>query len=492
MMKATGYWRAIGLVWIAASAAATLLQPAIAQSASGGGPIILPGAITGSISQPAPVSRLPVAGERVTAQSSFPSFPSIFAPRTQPAQVAPGGQGAPQEWSGEDGASGHPLMTAQAIRDAAANFDNCVASLWPEAARRGISQASFQRFTEGLTPDLRIMDLMDSQPEFTKAIWDYLDVLVNDARMQRGREILAQYKTVFDSVEKAYGVDRYVIASIWGVESNYSTQGGDRSVLRSTATLSCIGRRQDYFRNEFLSALEILHHGDLRPEQMKGSWAGAFGPTQFMPTAFKRYAVDFDQDGRRDVVDDVTDLIASTANNLKKDGWQAGQSWGYEVEVPRGFNYMLADRAKQMTIAQWENLGIRRAGGKLFPRSTDKAFLLMPAGSEGPGFLMLQNFRVILHYNPAEAYALAIGYFADRLRGGAPFVQPWPRQERVLSRAERLELQQLLVQRGFYRGEPDGQLGGETRKALREFQASIGAAADGFASADVLDRLRGR
>jgi membrane-bound lytic murein transglycosylase B len=404
----------------------------------------------------------------------------------------PATPGSPKEWSGEDGASGHPLMTAQAIREAAANFDRCVAGLWPEAARRGISQANFQRFTDGLTPDLRIMDFMDSQPEFTKAIWDYLDVLVNDTRMQRGREVLAQYKTVFDAVEKAYGVDRYVIASIWGVESNYSTQGGDRDVVRSTATLSCVGRRQEYFRNEFLSALEILDHGDLRPEQMKGSWAGAFGPTQFMPTAFKRYAVDFDQDGRRNVVDDVTDLIASTANNLKKDGWQTGQSWGYEVVVPRGFNYLLADRSKQMTLAQWQQLGITRPGGKPFPASTDKAYLSMPAGSGGPGFLMMQNFRTILRYNPAEAYALAIGHFADRLRGGAPFVQPWPRQERVLSRTERLELQQLLVQRGFYRGEPDGQLGGESRQALRAFQASVGAPADGFASSEVLERLRGR
>jgi peptidoglycan lytic transglycosylase B len=470
----------------------TLSGVAMAQGSGGGGPVMLDSAYTGSIAQPTPANRPAGNVQRTTAQSSFPSFPSfpsIFAPQTQQAPSAPG---APKDWSGEDGASGHPLMTAQAIREAAANFDSCVAGLWPEAARRGISQESFQRFTEGLTPDLRIMDLMDSQPEFTKAIWDYLDVLVNDTRMQRGREVLATYKTTFDAVEKTYGVDRYVIASIWGVESNYSTQGGDRSVLRSTATLSCIGRRQAYFRNEFLSALEILHHGDLRPEQMKGSWAGAFGPTQFMPTAFKRYAVDFDQDGRRDVVDDVADLIASTANNLKKDGWQTGQTWGYEVEVPQGFNYMLADRAKQMTLVQWEHLGIKRAGGKPFPSGSEKAFLLAPAGSAGPGFLMLQNFRTILRYNPAEAYALAIGHFADRLRGGAPFVQAWPRQERVLSRAERLELQQLLVQRGFYRGEPDGQLGGETRKALRSFQASIGTAADGFASAEVLDRLRGQ
>ena len=310
-------------------------------------------------------------------------------------------------------------MTAQAIRDAAANFDRCLANYWPEASKRGITAENYQRFTQGLTPDLRIMDLLDAQPEFTKAVWDYIDLLVTDERMQRGRELLTQYKPIFDAVEKSYGVDRYIIASIWGVESNYSTMSGDRSVVRSTATLACVGRRQGYFKDEFLSALEILNHGDLKPEQLVGSWAGAFGPTQFMPTAFKRYAVDFDGDGKRDVVDDVGDLIASTANNLKKDGWVPGAGWGYEVEVPQNFNYMYADRGKVLTVAQWQQLGIRRPGGGAFPRSGDQAYLLAPAGAQGPGFLMLQNFRVILRYNPAEAYALAIGHFADRLRGGA-------------------------------------------------------------------------
>jgi len=432
------------------------------------------------------------------AQSSGGGLPNLFGnmfsgsnPAPQ-AQAAPAASSTPLPWTGEDGASGHPLMTASAIREAAANFDHCVASMWPDAARRGVSQESFQKFTAGLAPDLRIMDLMDSQPEFTKAIWEYLDILVNDNRMAKGREILAKYKPQFDAVEKAYGVDRYIVASIWGIESNYSTQMGDRSVLNSTATLACIGRRQKYFKDEFLVALEILHRGDLRPEQLRGSWAGAFGPTQFMPTAFKRYAVDADGDGRRDVVDNPYDLIASTANNLKKDGWQTGASWGYEIVIPKGFNFMLADRAKAMTLAQWDQVGVKRADGKPFPNPTDRAYLLAPAGAEAPGFLMLQNFRVIMKYNPAEAYALAIGHFADRLRGGAPFVQPWPRQERVLSRSERLELQQLLAQRGFYRGTPDGQFGGHTREALRSFQASIGAPADGFASSDALERLRGR
>jgi len=437
------------------------------------------------------------AGE-ARAQSSGDGISNLFGNMfsgqksgTQ-AQPAPAGSSSPLPWTGEDGASGHPLMTASAIREAAANFNNCVAGMWPDAARRGVSQESFQKFTAELQPDLRIMDLMDSQPEFTKAIWDYLDILVNDNRLAKGREILAQYKPQFDAVEKAYGVDRYIVASIWGIESNYSTQMGDRSVLNSTATLACIGRRQKYFKDEFLVALEILHRGDLRPEQLRGSWAGAFGPTQFMPTAFKRYAVDADGDGRRDVVDNPYDLIASTANNLKKDGWQTGATWGYEVVIPKGFNFMLADRAKAMALAQWEHLGVKRAGDKPYPNPAEKAYLLAPAGADAPGFLMLQNFRVIMKYNPAEAYALAIGHFADRLRGAPPFVQPWPRQERVLSRAERLELQQLLAQRGFYRGTPDGQFGGHTREALRGFQASIGAPADGFASSDVLERLRGR
>jgi lytic murein transglycosylase len=417
------------------------------------------------------------------------SGPKSDAP---PAQAAVPGATGSIPWSGEDGASGNPLMTANAIREAAANFNNCVAGMWPDAARRGVTRENFERFTAGLTPDLRIMDLMDAQPEFTKSVWDYLDILVSDARLAKGKEILATYKRQFDSMERAYGVDRHIIAAIWGIESNFSTQIGDRSVLQSTATLSCIGRRQAYFKDEFLAALEILNHGDLTPEQMHGSWAGAFGATQFMPTVYKRYAVDADGDGRRDVVDDPADLIASTANNLKKDGWQTGQTWGYEVSVPKDFNYMLADRTKTMTMAQWDRLGVKRANNQPYPHPAEKAYLLAPAGSEGPSFLMLQNFRVIMKYNPAEAYALATGYFADRLRGGQPFVQPWPRQERELSKAERLELQQLLAQRGFYKGTPDGQFGGETRQALRSFQASIGAPADGFATENMLEQLRAR
>jgi membrane-bound lytic murein transglycosylase B len=472
-------WRAIVGVFSPAGPAPSPSGPAVAG----------PGqteALAG-LSQAGQPASVPIHTGTIPAPPAAPTPGQIGPISPGPAQAAPS---APKPWSGMSGASGHPLMTADAIRTAAANFRNCLEGLWPLAQRRGVSRQTFNAALADISPDLRIMDLMDAQPEFTKSFWDYLDILITDARIQRGREILAQNRATFEAVEKAYGVDRYVVASIWGVESNYSTAGGDRPVIQSTATLACVGRRQDYFREEFLSTLEILQHGDVKPDRLRGSWAGAFGPTQFMPTAFKRYAVDFDRDGRRDVVDSVPDLVASTANNLKKDGWVAGQTWGYEVVVPQGFNFMLADRSKQLTITEWEQLGIRRAGTKPFPRTSDRAYLLVPAGAQGPGFLMLQNFRVIMKYNPAEAYALAIGHLADRLRGGEAFVQAWPRNERVLSVEERQELQQRLAQRGYDVGEPDGRLGAKTRAALRDFQASVGHVPDGFASASVLARLR--
>jgi membrane-bound lytic murein transglycosylase B len=405
---------------------------------------------------------------------------------------APSASAPTPAWSGQPGSSGHPLMTREAILEAAANFKTCLAQMWPEAARRGISRETFLSATTPLEPDLRIMDLLDAQPEFTKSFWDYLDLLVTETRLKAGREVLAKYASTFDAVEQAYGVDRHVVAAIWGIESNYGAAIGERQVLRSTATLACVGRRQSYFREEFLAALEIVNGGDIKQERLIGSWAGAFGPTQFMPTAFKRYAVDFDGDGRRDVVDSVPDMIASTANNLHRDGWIAGQTWGYEVTVPQGFSFLLADRSRQHSLAEWERLGVHRVANQPFPRPSERAYLLVPAGAHGPAFLMLNNFRVIMHYNPAEAYALAIGHFADRLRGEGPMVQPWPRQERVLSLDERYEMQQLLAARGFDVGEPDGRFGAKTRAAVRDFQSKAGLIPDGYASAQVLERLRGR
>lgn len=423
----------------------------------------------------------------LSACAEMPLSENKFAAVTTTGAIKPSGG---REWSGESGASGTPEMTSDAIRTAAANFQSCIARMEPLAAQHGIPRENFVRFTSGLTPDLRLMDLMDAQPEFTKAFWDYLDGLVSDARIARGRQMLAQYQKEFDAVERSYNVDRYVLAAIWGVETNFGTAGGDRPVLRSTATLACVGRRQAYFRGEFIAALEIVSRGDINPDHFKGSWAGAFGPTQFMPTAFKRFAVDFDGDGRRDIIDSIPDVMASMANKLKADGWVPGAPWGYEVVVPRGFDYMRAGRTHQLSVQQWAQLGIRRADGKPLVQSNDHAYLMVPAGAQGPAFLMFQNFRAIMRYNPSEAYALAIGHLADRMRGGGPFVQPWPRTERVLSRAERLELQQRLASRGHDIGEADGHLGPASRTAIMKFQVAAGLPPDGFATASLLDRLR--
>jgi lytic murein transglycosylase len=332
--------------------------------------------------------------------------------------------------------------------------------------------------------------LLDTQAEFTKPVWEYLDIFINEKRIVGGREVVQRHSAVFDAVERTYGVDRYVLTALWGVESLYGTLIGERSVVRSTATLACVGRRQNYFRDEFIAVLEIIERGDVPADHLKGSWAGAFGPTQFMPTTFKRYAVDFDGDGKRNVVTSIPDVIASTANNLKLDGWQTGATWGYEAVLPANFNYLLVDRSIRKTLKEWEALGVRRAGGQPFPRPDDQGYILLPAGSRGPAFVTIQNFSVLMKYNPSEAYALAIGHLSDRIRGGGPFMQSWPRDEIPLSRTERYELQARLATIGLYSGEADGIFGPLTRAAIRAFQTRSGLVPDGFASTKVLERLR--
>ncbi|MGU3495507.1 lytic murein transglycosylase [Xanthobacteraceae bacterium A53D] len=398
----------------------------------------------------------------------------------------------PQQPAQQPARAGHPLMQPEALAQAEANFPNCVASMQPLAQAKGISPATYNRIVAGLTPDMKIMEFMDSQPEFSRTMGAYVNMLVSESRIKRGREMLALHKATFDRVEKAYGVDRFAIAAIWGIESSYGSPGGmgSRPVLRSTATLACIGRRQDYFRDEFIATVQILAKGDVPADHLKGSWAGAFGPTQFMPTSFQRFAVDFDGDGKRNVVDSIPDVIASTANNLKLDGWQFGQTWGYEVALPANFDFRHLDRSNRYTLAQWSSLGIRRPSGMAFPRPNDTAFLLLPAGAKGPAFLMLPNFSAILKYNPADAYALAIGHLADRLRGGGAFAQSWPQEERALSRAERFEMQTRLTQMGYDVGSVDGILGSKSRQAVQNFQQRAGMVPDGYPNLEVLARMR--
>lgn len=382
----------------------------------------------------------------------------------------------------------HPAMSPQAISADAANFKRCIASLGQQAQARGISRAIYERETRDLEPDMKILELMDRQPEFTKAVWDYIDQLVAERRINQGREMFAQHRATFQRIEQTYGVDPYVVAAIWGIESNFGANRGDRDVINSTATLACIGRRQEFFRAEFLAAVEIVARGDIQRARFKGSWAGAFGQTQFMPTTFKRLAVDFNGDGRRDLVDTVADALASTANNLSKNGWQHGISWGYEVRLPRNFNYKLADRNTKKSAQEWAALGVKRIRDQALPNA--QGYILAPAGARGPAFLMTQNFQVILRYNPADAYALAIGHLADRIRGGNAFEADWPRGEQVLSRAERIELQERLASLGLYNGAVDGRLDERTRAALADYQQRSGVTPDAFATVALLERLR--
>ena len=393
--------------------------------------------------------------------------------RRQAPRFQPPASGA-REWSGQSGASGNPLMTADAIRAAAADFGNCLAGLWPQAERRGVSRANFERYTAGLTPDLSIMDLLDAQPEFNKSTWDYLDLLVSDDRIARGRELLTQYAQVFAAAERTYGVDRHIVAAIWGVESNYGTMGGDRSVLRSTATLACVGRRRDYFREEFLSALEILQRGDVAPDRLVGSWAGAFGPTQFMPTSFKRFAIDFDGDGRRNVVD-------SDSRRHRLDGEQSENGWLGErrqlgirdraaaelrLSARRPF---AADDGRAMAGARHQ-AGEQQAIPALVRSrrcfsAGGRARACLPPAAEFPRHHEIQPGRgLCARHRPS-------GRPARRRRA---IHRGWPRDERALSIAERYEMQQLLARRGFDVGAPDGLLGPRTRIAIRNFQTRNG------------------
>jgi lytic murein transglycosylase len=370
------------------------------------------------------------------------------------------------------------------------SFAACLDRLRNEAPAREVASATFEQHAAGLEPDMDVIGFLDYQPEFRTPIWDYLAGLVDDERVADGRALLAEWAETLKAVEAPYGVDPATVVAVWGVESNFGRNFGKRPLLVSLATLSCFGRRQDYFRGEFFTTLKIIEDGHIAPDQLNGSWAGAFGHTQFMPSTFTRVAVDFDGDGRRDLVGSVPDALASTANFLRLAGWQTGQPWGFEVALPTGFDTALAGRRNKRPLSEWAALGVRRIDGSAIDAGTAAAGLLLPAGNPGPAFLVLRNFDAIYSYNAAESYALAIAHLSDRLRGGGPFVAPWPTDDAGLSRAERREVQTLLSQRGYDIGEIDGMLGARSREAILDFQRSQGLEPDGRAGRKVLDRLR--
>lgn len=371
-------------------------------------------------------------------------------------------------------------------------YQRCLANLKSTAAQQGVTAATFERHTAGLEPDRSVLELLNFQPEFTTDIWDYLAGLVDEERVEDGKARLEEHRELLARVSAEYGVDPATVVAIWGVESDYGRIFGKRPLLVSLSTLACEGRRQSFFRGEFIATLKLLQAGDIEAEGLTGSWAGAFGHTQFIPSTYARIAVDFDGDGRRDLVGSIPDALASTANYLKRSGWQTGRPWGYEVKLPEDFSASLAGRTNRRPLSDWLGRGVERIdGGSIDLPGDTRAAVLLPAGRGGPAFLVFRNYDAIYSYNAAESYALAIALLADRLRGGGGLVAPWPTDDPGLSRRERRELQELLLARGHDIGEVDGLIGTNTRRAIVEEQRRLGIMpADGRAGRRILTSLR--
>lgn len=369
-------------------------------------------------------------------------------------------------------------------------FDRCLGQLQVQAAAAGITANTFDRHVRSVTPDVAVLRLLDSQPEFKTPIWDYLAGLVDQERVDDGLAMLVRHADTLARIQAEYGMDPVTVVAVWGVESDYGRTFGQRPLLTSLTTLSCLGRRQPFFRGELVAALRIVQSGDVAADQLLGSWAGAFGHTQFMPSTFQRVAVDFDGDGRRDLVGSVPDALASTANYLKRAGWRTGEPWGYEVRLPEGFDASSAGRTARQPLSWWAGQGITRIDGAPLVPSAAATALLLPTGAAGPAFLAFGNFDAIYAYNAAESYALAIALLSDRLRGQPGLRAAWPTADPGLSRRERRELQGLLLQRGHQIGKADGIIGTATRAAIGQEQQRLGLTENGRASHSILQALR--
>ncbi|MEB5477774.1 lytic murein transglycosylase [Acinetobacter pollinis] len=386
------------------------------------------------------------------------------------------------------------VKTAVQQGDSDLKFQQCLAQIKPLALASGIQNDIYDQYTKNLTPDYSVLDKLNYQPEFSTPIWDYLSGLVDDERIALGRSQLNQHQQVLSQIQNRYGVPPEVVVAVWGVESNFGNIVGKYPLLQSLGTLSCEGRRQSYFRGEFFAAIRILQSGDLTENQLIGSWAGAFGQTQFMPSTYERLAVDFDGDGRRDLVSNTSDALASTANFLKKSGWQTGMPWGFEVKVPSGFIFNNEGRRNKKPLSEWLSKGVMRIDGSPLVQGNitenTVAGLLMPAGSSGPKFLVFKNFDAIYSYNAAESYALAIAYLSDRLKGNGPIIAPWPTDDAGTSRAERREIQTYLISKGYDIGEADGLIGDKTRQAISQEQQKLGLNPNGRAGQMFLNKIR--
>ncbi len=369
-------------------------------------------------------------------------------------------------------------------------FDAWASTFRTRALRNGVSAATFDAAFAGITYNESVVRLDRNQSEFSKALWEYLDTAVSDARRQNGRRAVDRNASLLTQIEAAYGVDKEIIVAIWGLESTYGAVRGSTNTIEVMATLAFEARRAEFFEGELIAALQILEAGDTAPPNMVGSWAGAMGHTQFIPTSFLEYAVDGNGDGRRDIwSDDPTDALASTANYLRAFGWTHNQPWGVEVQIPQGFDYTSARRDNEIAPSQWAALGVLDMNGRPVP-DHGRASILLPAGAQGPAFMIFPNFEVLERYNTADAYVIGVGHLADRIAGGGDFRAAWPRSDGALTANERRELQQRLTDAGFDTEKVDGRIGPLTINAIRNYQLANNLTPDGYASVRLLNRLR--
>ncbi len=370
-----------------------------------------------------------------------------------------------------------------------AGFQAWLQQFRTEARQEGIKPELLDRAFGAARFNERVIELDRFQPEFTKPIHEYIAGVVTEDAVRRGRLKLREHAALLERVRQRYGVPPEYVVAIWRVESGFGSNFGSFNVVESLATLAYAGRRQPFWKAELLAALRLADSGEVPLERLVGSWAGALGNTQFMPTVYLSKAVDFDGDGKRDLWRSLPDVFASTANYLKLAGWQPGMPFGIEVQLPGEFAYELTETTTK-PVAEWARLGIARIGGGALPNWPGEAAILIPAGHRGPAFLVSANFKAILDYNNAAAYALSVGLFAERLKGSGTLVRAWPTGDRVLSRTEKEELQKLLAERGFDPGPVDGFVGPGTRTAIRAFQKKAGVPADGYADTALLDLIR--
>jgi membrane-bound lytic murein transglycosylase B len=373
------------------------------------------------------------------------------------------------------------------------DFDSWLADLRAEAAKRGISTPTIDRaFSEVQAPLPRVIELDRSQPEFVQTFSAYMNNRMSDARIARGQRMLAEHRELFAEVQQKYGVQPHYLVSFWALESNFGDFTGGFSVLNALATLAYDPRRAQMFRNQFLTALEIIEAGHIAAENMTGSWAGAMGMCQFMPDTFKAYAVDGDGDGRIDIWNSVADVMHSAANYLSKAGWKGDERWGREVVLPDGFDFALAGTQVRKSVSEWSALGVKRIDGQPLGNADIEGSIIVPAGVNGPAFIGYSNFRTIMVWNNSQFYAISVGHLADRFMGEGPIRNMPKKEEKALNRDEVFELQTLLNGLGFDAGEPDGSVGSRTRAAVRAYQLANALPPDSYVSYELLTKLRER